>query len=52
MATYDVGLKIGIEGDASFTNQLKLINQQTKELNAEMKSVSAALIKTTSQRQN
>lgn len=45
MATYDVGLKIGIEGDASFTNQLKLINQQTKELNAEMKSVSAAFDK-------
>lgn len=46
MATYDVGLKIGIEGDASFNNQLKLINQQTKELNAEMKNVTSAFDKT------
>lgn len=42
MATYDVGLKIGIEGDASFKNKLSLINQQAKELNAEMKSVTSA----------
>lgn len=42
MATYDVGLRIGVEGDASFQNKLKLINQQAKELNAEMKAVTSA----------
>lgn len=42
MATYDVGLKIGIEGDASFKNKLSLINQQAKELNSEMKAVTSA----------
>lgn len=42
MATYDVGLRIGVEGDASFQNKLKLINQQAKELNSEMKNVTSA----------
>lgn len=42
LATYDVGLKIGVEGDAAFTKQLQLINQQSKELAAEMKAVTSS----------
>lgn len=45
MASYDVGLKIGVEGDASFQKKLALITQQSKELNAEMKAVTSAFDK-------
>ncbi|MBQ8994512.1 MAG: hypothetical protein IJ091_11345 [Oscillospiraceae bacterium] len=45
MATYDVGLKIGVEGDASFQKKLALITQQSKELNAEMKAVTSSFDK-------
>lgn len=45
LATYDVGLNIGVEGDADFKKQLSLITQQSKELAAEMKAVTSAFDK-------
>lgn len=45
LATYDVGLNIGVEGDADFRKQLSLITQQSKELAAEMKAVTSAFDK-------
>ena len=39
---YDIGPKIGIEGDAQFKSSLRAITSQTKALAAEMKSVSSA----------
>lgn len=45
LATYDVGLNIGVEGDADFQKQLSLITQQSKELAAEMKAVTSAFDK-------
>ncbi len=42
IATYDVGLKIGVEGDASFQKKIQLINQRAKELSSEMKAVTSA----------
>lgn len=51
MANYDVGLRIGVEGDAAFKNKLALINQQAKELNAEMKNVTSSFDKNDSSQQ-
>lgn len=39
MATNDIGVRIGLEGEADFRRQLKLITQQSKELDAEMKAL-------------
>lgn len=41
IATYDVGLNIGVEGDAAFQKKIALINQNAKELNSEMKAVTS-----------
>ena len=51
MANYDVGLRIGVEGDAAFKNKLQLINQQAKELSAEMKNVTSSFDKNDSSQQ-
>ena len=40
--SYDIGPKIGIEGEAQFKSALRAITSQTKALTAEMKSVSSA----------
>lgn len=41
MAGNDIGVKIGVQGDADFRRSLKLITQQSKELAAELKAVTA-----------
>ena len=41
MAGNDIGVKIGLQGDADFRRSLKLITQQSKELAAELKAVTA-----------
>lgn len=46
MAT-DIGARVGMDGAASFRQDLKLISQQGKELAAEMKAVAASFDQTT-----
>lgn len=41
MAGNDIGVKIGVQGNADFRRSLKLITQQSKELAAELKAVTA-----------
>lgn len=42
MAT-DVGIKVQVDGEKTFKTAIQAINQQTKELNAEMKSAMAGM---------
>lgn len=41
---YDIGPKIGIDGEAEFRNQLKQVNTSIKTLGTEMQAVTAAFI--------
>lgn len=45
MPKADIGPRIGIDGEADFRKQLKLITQQSKELASEMKAVTSAFDK-------
>ncbi len=42
---YDIGPKIGVEGEKAFRDSLKAVNEQIKALGAEMASVTAAFSK-------
>ena len=42
---YDIGPKIGVEGEQAFRDSLKAVNEQIKALGAEMASVTAAFSK-------
>ena len=42
MAT-DVGIKVKVDGEKTFRSAIQAINQQTKELNAEMKAAMAGM---------
>lgn len=43
MAGKDIGVKIGLQGDADFRRSLKLITQQSRELSSELKAVTSKI---------
>lgn len=51
MAGYDIGLKIGIDGEAEFRKNIQAVAQQTKTLGTEMGAVTAQFAKNATSQQ-
>lgn len=49
---YDIGARLGIEGEKAFKDSLKAVNAQIKALGAEMTAVTASFLKNADSQQS
>jgi len=49
---YDIGARLGIEGEKAFNDSLKAVNAQIKALGAEMTAVTASFLKNADSQQS